>query len=347
MKKILSYKKTIIFLIILVVAGLGYFFYQRENERLLVKSEKTYIVGVQNIRDELSISGNVDADEKVDLAFQTGGKLAWVGVKVGDKVKKYQGIASLDQRELEKRLKKDLNLFMTARWNFDQVKDDNRDSVIWSLTEDQRRRAFRQIDLAQFNLDNSIIDVEIRDLSKEVSYLYSPIEGIVTRVDTPYAGVNTTSLNHFEVINPDTIRFIALADQTDVVKMKEGMSADVSLDAYPDVKKKASISTISLTPKSGEVGTVYEMKMNFNESSEEAEMMRVGMTGDATFVLNEKDTLAIPTSIIILEGEKKYVYKKVNDRKEKTYIETGVSNDAFTEVTTGLKPGDIVYDKAR
>ena len=49
-----------------------------------------------DIIESISASGEVDASEKADLTFQGSGKLAWVGVKEGDVVKKYQAIAKLD-----------------------------------------------------------------------------------------------------------------------------------------------------------------------------------------------------------------------------------------------------------
>jgi hypothetical protein len=70
------------------------------------------------------------------------------------------------------------------------------------------------------------------------------------------------------------------------------------------------------------------------------------MTGDVDFVLTEHpNVLAVPVKYISNEGDKQFVYKLVNGKAEKTYIETGLSDDTYTEVTSGLKEGDTVYDK--
>ena len=66
----------------------------------------------------LSSSGTVMAENKADLTFQTGGRLSWVGVKKGDRVRKWQGIASLDQRTVQKNLEKELNDYLKTRWDF-------------------------------------------------------------------------------------------------------------------------------------------------------------------------------------------------------------------------------------
>jgi multidrug efflux pump subunit AcrA (membrane-fusion protein) len=72
---------------------------------------------------------------------------------------------------------------------------------------------------------------------------------------------------------------------------------------------------------------------------------RIDMTADAIFVINEKkDVLAIPTSLIMSESGKKYVYRKKNNSREKVYIETGTEFDNDTEIISGLSEGDLVYD---
>jgi hypothetical protein len=72
---------------------------------------------------------------------------------------------------------------------------------------------------------------------------------------------------------------------------------------------------------------------------------RLGMTGDVEFALiNTKGTLVIPSSYITTENEEKFVYKLKNGNKVKTKIKTGEIIDSKTEITSGLKEGDIIYD---
>ena len=56
----------------------------------------------KDISLNLTLAGSVSASEIASLHFQNPGKLVWVGVKVGDRVKKYQAIASLDKEQLKK-----------------------------------------------------------------------------------------------------------------------------------------------------------------------------------------------------------------------------------------------------
>jgi len=329
-------------MIVLIVIVVGYSF-QRSTSQTKLKKNDSYTVTRQTLKDELSLSGKIDADEHVTLRFQSSGLLTWVGVKEGDWVKKYQTIAALDQRDVQKRLQKYLNTYQKTRWDYDQEAEDSQIKNIGGLSEDARREALRALDKAQFDLNNAVLDVELQDLARQYSSIYSPIEGMVVRIDSPYAGVNITPASaEFEVINPSTVYFSVTADQTEVIKLKEGLKADVVFDSYPDQTVVGAIKYISFTPKSGETGTVYQIKLILNEDNRDYKY-RLGMTGDATFALKTiPNVLAIPTVMIKTEGKKKYVFGDAKKTK-RVYIKVGLEIDNQTEILEGLKEGDIIY----
>lgn len=337
-------KRWYIFVIILLIVG--YIFYQKIiGTQASNKKEVSYILKRQDLEDSLTLSGKVDADEHVILRFQTSGMMSWIGVKEGDYVKKYQGLASLDQRELQKTLKKYLNTYMSERWDYDQEKEDTQIKNIGGLSEDARREALRVLDKAQFDLENAVIDVELKDIAMKYAYLYTPIEGLVTKVDVPFAGTNITPAGaEFEVINPKTVFLSATADQVDVVRLKEGLIGEITFDAFPETTIPGTISKIAFTPKAGETGTVYEVKVTIT-SDNSAYQYRYGMTADIEFVLNNKENvLAVPTNYVKTDKKRKYVMKKENGNKAKTYVTVGEEIDSNLIITSGLKEGDVVID---
>ncbi|MFC1711976.1 biotin/lipoyl-binding protein, partial [Patescibacteria group bacterium] len=148
---------------------------------------ETKKASIKDISQTVSASGEIEAEEQVTLKFQTSGLLSWVGVKKGDKVDKWQVVASLDRKELEKKLKQELLDYMNERWDFEQINiDDYRDAA---LTETIRRVK----DKSQFDLDRIVLDVEIADIALKYANLVTPIAGIVTDIESPYAGVNITA----------------------------------------------------------------------------------------------------------------------------------------------------------
>lgn len=349
-KKFISSTKKIVkrrwYLIIAAVLILSLIGWSVANKSSKDKPKNAYTVKRQTLRETVTFSGDIDAEEKATLRFQTSGKLAWVGVKEGETVNKYQGIASLDQQELKKTLQKELNTYVKSRLDFDQEKEDTREVVIGGLGRDARERVLRVAQKAQYDLNNSVIDVELQDLAIQFATIYTPIEGIVTKVGSKNSGVNVTPAQaEFEIVNPDTIFFSATADQTEVVMLDAGMRGEISLDSFTDVKRYATIASIAYTPKEDETGTVYQIKLNLDPSSPDAAKLRLGMTGDVTFVLKEvENAIAVPTTYIKRENGKPYVLKKVNNKPEKVFIRLGSEIDTATVVDSGIEAGDVVYD---
>lgn len=323
----------IIFLILLVVilGGKQLFFSEK-------KSEESTIVRRGDVREELTLSGEIDVEEKASLKFQTAGLLSWVGVKEGDRINKYQTIASLDQRQIKKTLEKYLNTFLKTRQDFDQTIADNPDAAIYT------DKVKRIVEKSQNDLDNAVRDVEIQTVSLELANLWTPIDGIVTRVDTPFPGVNVTSTQTpFEVVNPNTVFLQVTADQTEVIHLNEGKVGTITLDSYPSEELKGSITYISFTPKENESGTVYKIKIAFNSINNPDYKYKAGMTGDITFVLSQKkNVLYLPQRFIKSDDHGKYVLK--GKAMKKTYIETGLEGEDKIEIKGNVTENDIVYD---
>ncbi|OGK18606.1 hypothetical protein A3G67_02035 [Candidatus Roizmanbacteria bacterium RIFCSPLOWO2_12_FULL_40_12] len=345
-KKLLRILKKRWYFVVAILLVTGGFLLSAKNAQEKNKPKETYTVKRQALKETATFSGEVDADEKVKLKFQTAGRLAWVGVKEGDIVKPYQGIASLDQRELKKELQKELNTFAKTRLDLDQQQQDIRPVVIGALSKDQQERLMRTAQKVQYDVNNAVLDVELSDITLKFSYLTTPIGGVVTKVTSPYAGVNITPLDtEFDIVNPETIFFAVSADQTEVVKLSENMTGDITLDSFSDEQLSGSIRSIAYSPVEDETGTVYKIKMAMDQTASESSRLRLGMTGDATFILKEReDAIAVPTTFIQHENGKSYVLKKINNKPEKTFVKTGEEIDIATIILSGLEPGDVVYD---
>lgn len=308
------------------------------------KTQKTYKVKKETLSKTLSLSGEIDAEEKATLKFQTSGHLAWVGVKEGDMVKKYQVIASLDQRDLRNRLTKYLNTYAVQRNSFEQTKDDNWNDQ-YALGQNIRDEAKRVLENNQYNLNNAILDVEYQNLTVQYANLWTPIEGIVTKVTTPYAGVNVTPAGaEFEVINPNTIFLSVTAEQSDVVLLKQDMEGEIVFDAFPEKVYKGTIDYIAFSPKTGETGTVYQVKLKLDDQALELPL-KLAMTGDVEFALSKKkNVLSVPIQYLKKDTKGEYLMIERKSKKEKIYVSRGEEFDSKVEIKKGIEVGDVVYD---
>jgi len=343
MKKFFSVKN--IFIILLVALGVGYFFYQKSKPAVFSeggKVKKTYTVTTNNLKSTISLSGKIDAEEKATLQFQISGKLNWVGVKEGDRVKKWQVLATLDQRELQKTMEKYLLDYMDNRWDFEQWRDDNKKAYSGSGSTYISDQLTRLAEQNQFGLNKTVLDVELKSIALEASRLVSPLDGLVTQVDQPVAGVNITpSTARIEVVNPETIYLRNLVDQQDVVKLSEGASCEIVFDAFPEQVYSGAITYLSYAQEPGEDNS-YLVKISVPENKKKD--LRLGMGAEITVNLEQKNqVLAIPIEALVQEDKNNYVYVLNKDNKsQKRKVITGIETDTEIEIKKGLKKGEVI-----
>ncbi len=89
-------KKSLIFLLILVV-GVSIWFFKFSGNDI----ENDFAVAkIGSVIQEVSVTGRVKSAQSIDLAFERSGKVAYVGVKSGDKVSAGRILIRLDDSEL-------------------------------------------------------------------------------------------------------------------------------------------------------------------------------------------------------------------------------------------------------
>lgn len=301
------------------------------------KTEK-YTIVRGNVTEELVISGSVTADKFSQMTFSGSGKIEWIGVTEGDSVKKGQAIVKLDTKVLNSAFedaRSDLRAAeANAQYVVDSVKDHSKDETYYQKTtrttaEAARDSAYEAYKIAEENLRNAT--------------LYAPFAGVISFLTEKSAGVNVTYLDKIvEVIDPSTLFFEVLADQTEVTKLKEDMKVELILDSFPDEKIAGTIEYVSLTPQSADSGSTYKVKIKF-DTTPDINKVRMGMTGDGRFVTQAKDNVLLaPARYINSDSKGKYVL--LGDVKNKVYVETGIEGEDNIEIVSGVAEGDILLD---
>jgi len=347
MKKILAFIKkhkilTIVVLVIFVVA-VGW----PTGKKVTAKPEQNYeTVKVQkeDLTDIVSASGTLQAENQVELKFQTSGLLSWVGVKEGDRVQKWQAIASLDKRELEQNLLKTLRDYSKERNDFEESGQVTyRDEIVTDTIK-------RILEKNQFDLDKAVTDVEIKNLAIKLATIVTPIEGIVTHIDVSVAGVNITPATAtFTIADPTKMKFVANVDEGDIGKIKVGQKVKLILDAFFDQEIEGEVEKIafaSTTTKGG--GTAYPIEIYLPENKDL--QFKVGMNGDLEIIISgAENVLTVPNEAITEKEGKKFVRVIKGRQIKEVEVETGLATDINTQITKGLAEGEtiIVREKTK
>jgi multidrug efflux pump subunit AcrA (membrane-fusion protein) len=134
-----------------------------------------------------------------------------------------------------------------------------------------------------------------------------------------------------------------LADQTEVTKLSKDQKVIIIFDSFEDKEFEGKVANISFTPKVGETGSVYSVKVNFTNVDLAKSQFKIAMTADAKFVTSEKDNVIyLPNNFI--KQDKTGSFVKIDKKGNKVYIKTGIESEDNTEIIGEVKEGQVVYD---
>jgi len=322
------------FVIIGVLVLLSFLFFRKP----VIKVE-TVIVARGNIVEAVSASGEVDASQKADLTFQGSGRLSWVGVKEGDVVKKYQGIAKLDTIMLNASYQQSINTYTSLNAAAQKAEDDVKNH---SSDETYTQKSTRVA--AQVARDNAYDSMKAAEQTLKFATITAPFVGIMISVNPSFPGSNVTYATAvYSIVNPETFYFLTEVGETEISKIKVGQKVTLALDAYPNENFESTVESIgisSVVTSTG--GTAYKVKIALPKK--DGVIFRLGMNGDAEIVANTySDTLFVPSDSVVEEDSGNYVWL-VNGggTVKKVKVTLGVSSVDKNEIKDGLKEGDLV-----
>lgn len=199
---------------------------------------------------------------------------------------------------------------------------------------------------AQATYQVSQARIHVVQTNLERTHLTAPFAGIVAEVNgevgefvTP-SPVGIPTPPAVDLMDISCLYISAPIDEVDAPQIRVGMLANISLDAMPKQIFEGQVRRIApyVLEMEKQARTV-DVEVDFL-CQEGCQQMLPGYSADIEVILQQSDnTLRIPSEAI-LEGNKVLLW--VNGELQEQSIETGLSNWAWSEVTTGLNPGDEV-----
>lgn len=199
--------------------------------------------------------------------------------------------------------------------------------------------ASQAVALAQSNLDNAT--------------LVAPLDGVVffnaagapgSDGKTPQAAVGSAvapGSAPFSVVDLDGATFTAEVDEADIDRLKVGMKATVTLDAFAGKEFKTTVLRIKPAAQpTATGGTIFPVELAMTDTGQN---VLIGMKGDATIEVSSiASALTIPLEALFNENGQNFVYKVVDAKLIKTDITVGATTDTEVEVLKGLAADDVV-----
>ena len=123
--------------------------------------------------------------------------------------------------------------------------------------------------------------------------------------------------------------------------VKEGLPVDIKFSGYKDKIFKGSIDSVA--SRISEDTRSLQTRIKIDNSNFE---ILPGSLLEFSIKYNERKSLGIPDTSILVEGEKSYIFKVSDDNKtQKIEVKTGDRLDGFMEIYEGLNQGEKVVSE--
>jgi len=357
MKKYLK----IALLVIVGITVIWTFWFLWRKSIPVVKKYEVENVTTGTIEKKSVATGKVDPRNEILIKPQMSGIIAEVYKEAGDEVKAGDIIAKIkvipdmvSLNSAESRVTRAQIAFDQTTKNYERDKKLYADKVIsreeFEKTQLQYQNEKEELKTAKDNLSLTRDGVSNDKTQVSNTLVRSTINGTI--LDIPIkAGNSVIQSNNFNdgttiatVANMSDMLFVGKLDETEVGKIKVGMSMDITIGAIQDQKLTAKLEYVSPKGKEETGAIMFEMKAAVKVPKNV--FVRAGYSANAEIVFSKaENVITIPESCVDFSGDSAFVYvlkTKEPQAFTKKLIKIGLSDGVKIEVKSGLTLKDKI-----
>jgi len=303
----------------------------------------------------LTVVGNLIGLQTVDIAPRTAGRLLSVNVQMGDRVRRGQVMAKVEDREIVEQVRQAEASQEVARAT---IRQREADLKVAELNFERSKNLFQRQLLAKQSLDDAesryMAAVAQHDLSKaqlnqndsrlqelrinlQNTSVTSPVDGFVGKRSVDPGAMVNTSTAIASVVDISRLRLVVNVIEKDLRMVSPGDVADVEVDAYPGETFRGKIARVApvLDPATRTATMEVEIP-NGDNKLKPGMYARINLT-----VEDRKNTLVVPKNAVIDFESKRGVWSP-NGENRATFLPVtlGIEGTDTIEILTGLKEGD-------
>jgi HlyD family secretion protein len=384
-------------LVVLVAAGvIAFRINKKKNAGTEVRLEQ---VSRRDLVSAVTASGKIEAKTSVDISADITGRIIQIAVKEGDPVKKGQFLLQIDPAQYQAAVARAQGVVASTEavllqtrasrdqaqraWNRARQLTELGDNLIAPETAEQSKTA---LEVAEANYSSTKAQLEqaragLQEAKDNLSKtrLTAPITGRVVRLAVEQGEVAVPGTFSRETGLLMTIADLSVilakvqVDETDVVRLTQRDSAEITIDAYPDTTFTGRVTKVShsakLTPTETASGSSdravdFDVEITLQAPPDD---IRPDLSCTARIVTDTRsNALSIPIIALTVRDHEKVpneadsappvdtLRAKFKKREAEgvfivrngvaTFrpVKTGVAGDEYFEVTDGLREGETI-----
>jgi len=307
----------------------------------------------------LTASGYVVAQRQASVSSKGTGILIYLGVVEGDRVKKSQVIARLDDRDIVAQLdeaKSNLQLYKAQLVEIENNYKREKELFARGLSSQQSLdQAESRYNSLLANLGIAEARIRASEVELENMIIRAPFDGTVLtknaevgEIVAPFGASSTSRAAVVTIADMTSLMIEADVSESNIEKIKTEQDCEIVLDAYP--QKSYPGYVFKIVPTADRSKATVMVKVGFKEYDSRvlpemsAKVSFLSVPID-TKMLSEEKSLVIPSTSIKEENGSVMVYKVENDVVETVEIKTGRKMGNYVEVLSGLQAGDNIIEK--
>ena len=213
------------------------------------------------------------------------------------------------------------------------------------------------IDAEKYSISDNSAEKQLAELAERIEkcVIKAEKDGVVTELNISEGSV-PMSANIMTIENTSELVVAGKVSESDILKLSEGMEAEIKTSATEDMVIKGTVKRIEriVSSNSAETkmmgGYTVEVSIDDNESG-----LLIGMSANVKIILDKRvNVLSVPYNAVSGGENEGYFVFTATPTAEGDYliskrsVSKGFEGDFYTEITSGsLKEGDIVVTDPR
>jgi len=288
------------------------------------------VIALKPVRVQESITavGSLRSNESVVLRPEVAGRIAEIGFRDGQPVKRGQLLIGLDAALNQAEVAQARAEFDLAYSNLKRTEDLASKNFVSSSAQDQ---AASSVQVAEAKL--KLVEARLAKMR-----ILSPFDGV--------AGIRTVSIGDYvkdgaDLVNIEDIRTLKVdfrLPERYLPQLKVGLPVEVIADALPGERYAGSVDAIN--PRVDAGGRSLEVRAKLDNSDGK---LRPGMFARVRVLLGDRpNALMVPEEAVVPLGDDFFVYTVADGKASRVRVKLGVRRDAQVEILEGVNAGDKV-----
>jgi membrane fusion protein, multidrug efflux system len=286
----------------------------------------TLTLAPATISDRINLPGYIEPWTRLKLMAKLNGTITEVLVKEGDRVKKGDLLARIEDDDYRIARDRAEAAYDLAKAEYGRDKSIYAKGVIATATMDSNRSS----------LERAKADYENAQLQLSRTTVTSPMDGIICHLDAKVGLQLSIGDPIAEILEVDRMKGVVGIPESDVTAVGQLDKVELTIQALGN--KIVTGKKYFLSPSPESTARLYKLELEIDNSDGE---LLDGMFVRADIVKNRIDNaLAVPFYSVISRNKEQYVFVEEGGVARKRKVSLGIMEKWMVQVTAGLQPGD-------